>query len=95
MNAPAVYYINLVFAWFLVLMSVWGFIIVLRHTGEKMLFWLFLGIGWMLLGISHILTLGGISAVEWYMLTLRIGGYAFLVISVFSLMMHIVNRDSL
>ncbi len=94
MSTPAVYYVNLGFAWFLVLMSIWGYTTILRNTGQKMVFWLFFGIAWMLLGISHILTIGGTAAGDWYMMTLRIGGYVFMVISVLSLMMHIINRDS-
>lgn len=94
MNTPALYYVNMGFAWFLVLMSIWGYVSILRNTGQKMLFWPFFGIAWMLLGISHILTIGGASAEIWYMMTLRIASYVFLVIALLSLMMHIVNRDS-
>jgi hypothetical protein len=85
MSAPVMYYINIGFAWFLVLMSIWGFTAILRHTGQKMLFWVFFGFAWMLLGISHILTLGGTAADTWYMMVLRIGGYCFMIISVLSL----------
>ena len=41
MSTPAVYYVNLGFAWFLVLMSIWGYTTILRNTGQKMVFWLF------------------------------------------------------
>ena len=95
MGTPAIYFVNLGFAWFLVLMSIWGYTTILRHTRQKMFFWLFFGIAWMLLGISHILTIEGTSSSAWYMMALRIGGYVFMVISALSLMMHIVNRDSI
>jgi hypothetical protein len=95
METPVMYYINIGFTWFLVLMSIWGYTAILRNTGQKMLFWLFFGLGWALLGFSHIFTLGGTPAEIWYMMVLRIAGYAILVISVLSLMIHIVNRDSI
>jgi hypothetical protein len=93
MNTPIIYYLNLGFTWLLVLMSIWGYTTIRRKTGEKMAFWLFLGTGWGLLGISHILTLGGIPSDAWFMTVLRCGGYIFHVLSVLSLMIHIVNRD--
>ncbi len=95
MNTPIIYYVNLGFAWLLVFMSIWGYTTILRHTRQKMIFWLFFGIAWMLLGISHIFTIGGTATGVWYMMALRIGGYVFMVISILSLMMHVVNRDSL
>jgi hypothetical protein len=58
-----------------------------------MLYWLFFGLGWGLIGVSHILILLGISSAEWYMLAIRIAGYASIVISVLALMVHLVERD--
>jgi hypothetical protein len=94
MNTPAVYYINLIFAWLLVLMSIWGYATILRKTGQKLLYWIFFGLGWMLIGFSHIFTLAGVDSNVWYMTTLRTAGYASIVISVISLMIHIVDKDS-
>jgi hypothetical protein len=93
LDTPAVYYINLIFAWLLVLLSIWGYATILRKTGHKVFFWLFFGVGWMLLGFSHIFTLGGISSSEWYITVLHTVGYISLLLSVISLMIHLVNRD--
>jgi hypothetical protein len=95
MDTPVIYYINLAFAWVLVLLSIWGYSTILRKTGQKMSYWLFFGLGWMLIGFSHIFTLGGVSASEWYMITLRTVGYSCMVLSVISLLLHIVDRDSI
>ena len=95
MGTPVMYYINLGFAWLLVLMSIWGYVAILRNTGQKLIFWLFFGLAWMLFGFSHILTIGGTSVNEWYMITLKTGGYVVMVISVLSLMVHFVNHDSI
>lgn len=95
MDAPAIYYINLAFTWLLVLMSIWGYATVLRKTGQRMSYWFFFGVGWMLIGFSHIFTLGGVSSSEWYMITLRTAGYASIVVSVISLMLHVINKDSI
>jgi hypothetical protein len=89
------YYVNLGFTLFLVLMSIWGFTTIRRKTGQKMLFWLFFGIAWAFLAISHIFTISGAASGVWYMMTLRVGGYCFMIISIIGLMIHIINRDSL
>jgi hypothetical protein len=94
MNTPVIYYINLIFSWLLVLLSIWGYATVQRKTGYKVYHWLFFGLGWMLIGFSHIFTLGGVSSSEWYMTVLRTTGYVSMVISVISLMLHFVNRDA-
>jgi hypothetical protein len=94
MDTPLIYYINLAFSWLLVLLSIWGYATVLRKTGQRLSYWLFFGLGWMLIGFSHIFTLGGVSSSEWYMITLRTAGYVSMVLSVISLMIHIVDKDS-
>jgi hypothetical protein len=95
MDTPVTYYIGLGFTWFLVLMSIWGYVAILRNTGQKVIFWLFLGLAWILFGSFYILTIGGTSSEAWYMVTLRTAGYSLMVISLLSLMIHFVNRDSI
>jgi hypothetical protein len=94
MSTPAIYYVNLGFAWFLVLMSIWGYVTIYRNTRQKWSFWLFFGLAWMLLGTSHIFTIGGASNGDWYMMMLRIAGYLLLVISILNLMIRVVSRES-
>jgi hypothetical protein len=93
MGTPAIYYVNLAFTWLLVLMSIWGYIAILRNKQQRWGFWWYFGFAWALLGTSHILTLSGVASDVWYMLTLRIGGYVLLVISALSLMIRAVNRE--
>lgn len=95
MNTPVTSYIGLGFTWFLVLMSIWGYVAILRNTGQKLIFWLFFGLAWLLFGFFYILTIGGASAEAWYMITLRAVGYSLIVIGLLSLMIHFVNRDSI
>jgi hypothetical protein len=93
MSSPLAYYINIGFAWFLVLMSVWGYATILRKTRQRMKFWIFFGLAWLLFGVSHILTLYGIPAGVWYLMTVRIAGYVMMAISVLNLMIQIVKND--
>ena len=93
MNAPAIEYINLGFSWFMVLVSIWGYVAILRNKQQRWGFWFYFGFAWALLGISNIFILNDVAPETWYLLTLQIAGYAFIFISVFSLMIRAVNRD--
>ena len=87
------YYVNLGFTWFLVVLAIWGYVATLRNTGQKLVYWLFLGLAWALLGVSHALIFSGVPHGLWYLSAIRIAGYAIMVISVISLMVHIVNKE--
>jgi hypothetical protein len=96
MTAPVMNYIGLGFTWFLVLMSIWGYLAILRNTGQKLLFWLFFGLAWVLFGLFYTFTITNFLPIDvWYMMALRIAGYVLIVISIISLMVHIVDRDSI
>ncbi len=95
MDTPVIYYINLAFAWFLVLISIWGYATIVRKTGQKMFFWVFFGLAWLLFGFSHLFTLGGAANTAWYIITLRTAGYVLIFFSTISLLIHIVNKDSI
>jgi hypothetical protein len=93
MDTPTIYYVNLGFSWFMVLMSIWGYTAILRNKQQSWGFWFYFGFAWALFGVSHILTLNNVGPDVWYMLTLRIGGYVFMIISIVSLMIRAVNRE--
>jgi hypothetical protein len=93
MEITTVNYLNLGFSWFMVLMSIWGYIAIMRNTGQRWGFWIWFGSAWILLGISHILTVVGISPAEGYFIAVRTCGYALMVISILSLMLRFVEAD--
>jgi len=93
MDLPTMYYVNVGFSWFIVLLSLWGFVAVSRHTGQKMVFWRMFGFAWVLFGTTHILTLLGIDLHENFFTGLRIGGYFFMVLAILTLMVNLVNRE--
>lgn len=86
MDYPAVYYVNAVFAWILVVSSVAGYFVVSRKFGEKWVFWPIFAAAWTLFGTSHTLLLAGTSSDAWYILLLRVLAYVLLVSSVLLLM---------
>jgi hypothetical protein len=88
-----VIYLNLGFSWFMVLMSIWGYIAILRNKQQRWGFWAWLGFGWAFLGISHLMALAGMPSTAWQYLTFRIAGYVFQVIAILSLMIRAVNRE--
>jgi hypothetical protein len=93
MNSPAIDYINLGFSWFMVLVSIWGYIAISRNKQQKWGFWFYFGLAWTLLGISYIYILNGINPDTSYVLALQIAGYVFIFISILSLMIRTVNRE--
>jgi len=93
MEISAVSYINLGFSWFMVLMSIWGYIAVMRNTEQKWGFWIWFGLAWALLGISHILVITGVNVNDGYYVAIRTCGYVVMVISILALMLRAVNKD--
>jgi hypothetical protein len=91
MITPAI--IGLGFSWFLVILSIWGYIALFRKTRRRWGFWLLLAIGWAMFGVVNILALSSLPAGAWYMTTLSILGYLFIILSAFSLVARIVNQE--
>lgn len=86
MGHPAVYYVNVCFAWILVLLSIAGYFYVLKKQGQKWAFWPVFAAAWVMFGISHTLLLTSTSSDAWYIMLLRVLGYL-LVISALSILM--------
>lgn len=86
MDVPAVYYVNVVFAWILMLLSITGYFVVSRKLGEKWAFWSVFAAAWTMFGISHTLLLTGTSSDAWYVMLLRVLGYL-LIVSALSVLM--------
>lgn len=60
MDASQVYMINSGFTWFIVMMSLAGYGITLRRTGQKWSLWIVLATGWTLLALINTLMAAGI-----------------------------------
>jgi hypothetical protein len=86
MDIPAVYYVNVIFAWILMLLSIAGYFVVSRKLGEKWAFWPVFAAAWTMFGISHSLLLAGTSSDAWYIMLLRVLGYL-LIVSALSVLM--------
>jgi hypothetical protein len=86
MDIPAVYYVNVIFAWILVLLSIAGYFVVSRKLGERWAFWPVFAAAWVMFGISHTLLLAGTSSDAWYIMLLRVLGYL-LIVSALSVLM--------
>jgi len=86
MDVPAIYYMNVSFAWILTLLSIAGYFIVSRKLGEKWAFWPVFAAAWAIFGISHTLLLAGTSSDAWHIMLLRVLGYL-LIVSALSVLM--------
>ena len=86
MDIPAVYYVNVVFAWILVLLSIAGYFIVSKKLGERWTFWPVFAAAWVMFGISHTLLLTGTSSDAWYIMLLRVLGYLLVISALLVLM---------
>jgi hypothetical protein len=86
MDIPTVYYVNVTFAWILMLLSIAGYFVVSRKLGEKWAFWPIFAAAWTLFGTSHTLLLAGTSSDAWYIMLLRVLAYLLLVSAVLVLM---------
>lgn len=88
MSQPAMYYVNVCFAWILVVLSISGYFYVSKKIGEKLVFWPIFAASYVVFGISHTLILTGTSADEWYMTLLRVLGYVLMTSSLITLMVR-------
>jgi hypothetical protein len=75
MAVPDLYSVNCGFAWFIVLMSVVGYFLTLKRTGEKWLFWIILALGWAFFAISNTLIVAGVPAGERYLMAIWLSSY--------------------
>jgi hypothetical protein len=86
MEISAVYYVNVIFAWTLVLMSIAGYVNLSKKTGERRAFWPLFATAWVMFGISHTLLLAGTPSDAGLLMLLRVLGYLFIVGSLLVLM---------
>ncbi len=86
---PAVWYVNCVFAWVIVLLAITGYFYTLRQTGERWAFWVIFALGFAMFAISHSLKLAGVDPGTTPHEVVRIIGYSLVVIAVTSLILRV------
>jgi len=75
MSVPAMYYVGCGFDWFFMLLTIGGYFYILRKTGKKWAFMLIFAAEWMVMGISYVFLINGVSSDEWYITLIRTIGY--------------------
>ena len=92
MNIPPMYYVNVSFTWFLMLLSIAGYFYVSRKQGEKWAFWPVSIAAWAVFAISHTLLIAGVSTDAWYLTLLRVLGYLLMVSALSVLMARVKGK---
>ena len=75
MSVPAMYYVGCGFDWFFVLLTLGGYFYILRKTGRQWVFMLIFAAEWVVMGLSYVFLISGISADEWCITLTRVVGY--------------------
>ena len=75
MSVPAMYYVGCGFNWLFMLLSIGGYFYILCKTGRKWVFMLIFAAVWMIMGISYVFLVSGVSSGEWYITLIRVIGY--------------------
>jgi hypothetical protein len=75
MNVPAMYYVGCGFNWFFVLLTIGGYFYILSKTGKKWVFMLIFAAEWVVMGLSYVFLISGVSSDEWYITLIRTIGY--------------------
>ena len=75
MSVPTMYYLGCGFTWFFMLLTIGGYLYILRKTGKKWLFMFIFAVQWMVMGLSYVLLISGVSSGEWYITLIRTVGY--------------------
>ena len=75
MSVPAMYYVGCGFDWFFMLLTIGGYFYILSKTGKKWVFMLIFAAEWMVMGLSYVFLISGVSSGEWYITLIRTIGY--------------------
>ena len=91
MSLPASIYIGLGFNWFFVLLTLGGYFYILRNTGKKWVFMLIFAAMWIVMGISYVFLVNGISSGEWYITLVRTIGYVLFLATILTAIVELVK----
>jgi len=86
---PAMYYVGLISNLIFLLLGIFGYVYILRKTGEKYLFIILFTTAWLLSSISYVLLISGASADQWYITAVRIVSYVFFLATIVSLIIEL------
>ena len=75
MSVPVMNYVGCGFNWFFVLLCLGGYFYILSKTGKKWVSLLLFPAAWLVMGISYIFLISGVSSDEWYITLIRVIGY--------------------
>lgn len=89
MDVPTMYYVGLISNIVFLLLSIFGYVHILRKSGKKFLFIIWFTAAWLFSAISYILLISGASADEGYITALRIIGYVFFLATIVSLIIEL------
>ena len=91
MSLPAMYYVGCGFNWFFMLLALGGYFYILRKTGKKWGFMLIFAAMWVVMGLSYVFLLSGVSSGEWYITFIRIIGYVLFLAMILSMIVELTK----
>ena len=83
--------VNTGFGWSIVILSVTGYFLTLKRTGEKWLFWWVLAVGWGFFALSQTLMLGGAETNAPYLSVLLLASFALVIYAIVLLFIKLIK----
>ncbi len=91
MDTPVSYLVNMGFGWLIVLLSVIGYFLTQRRTGEKWLFWIVLAVGWTFFAVAETLLITGAQTGAPYLIAIWLSSYVLVIASMVILFVKLVK----
>ena len=91
MSVPAMYYVGCGFDWFFMLLTIGGYFYILHKTGKKWVFMLIFAAMWIVMGLSYVFLISGVSSGEWYITFIRIIGYVLFLAMILSMIVELTK----
>ncbi len=91
MDVTLSHLVNFGFGWVIVLLSVIGYFLTQRRTGEKWLFWIVLAIGWGFFAVAQTLLISGAQAGAFYLVAIWLSSYVLVITSMVLLFVKLVK----
>ncbi len=83
--------VNMSFGWAIVALSVTGYYLTLKRTGERWLFWVVLAVGWGFFALSQTLVLAGAKPGAAFLGVLLLSSYALVIYSMVLLFIKLIK----
>jgi hypothetical protein len=94
MDTSVSYAVNCGFGWFIVLLSIIGYLLTAKKVGEKWPFWNVLAIGWAFYAIVQTLLLTGTSVGTSYLVAIWLSSYILVIASMVLLFIRLTRVKS-